>query len=197
MKKNALIIIAKYPETDSVKTRLKGSLPDEQRIAIYVSMLEDTVRKFRAVPHTDTFIAFAPEHAVEYFKRFGIGLISLMEGDLGERMHQAFSELFTKGYHYVCLVGTDIPDLSEQTVLNSFELLLSNDIVFGPALDGGYYLVAMKKLITEVFDQVPWSSNITLKKSIEQAARHGYSVGFTKTLSDIDTVEDLKKAGLL
>ncbi|MEN8265359.1 MAG: glycosyltransferase, partial [Nitrospirota bacterium] len=62
---------------------------------------------------------------------------------------------------------------------------------------GGYYLVGMRELIKEVFESIPWSSDQTLKKSIEQAKRFHFSIGLTKTLSDIDTIDDVKNAGLL
>jgi rSAM/selenodomain-associated transferase 1 len=197
MNKDALIIIAKYPAAGRVKTRLKGLMPDKKRLALYVTLLERTVEKLRAIPGVDTFIAYAPPDAEDYFSRFGIRLIPLFEGDLGERMRYAFTKVFADGYQKAALVGVDIPDLSTAIVLKSFELLSDNDIVFGPAKDGGYYLVGMKKLIREVFDNVPWSSDQTLKRSIDQAGKAGYSTAFTETLSDIDIIEDAKRAGLI
>jgi rSAM/selenodomain-associated transferase 1 len=197
MNENALIIIAKYPEKESVKTRLKGLMPDEKRVALYVSLLNHTVEKLRSVPGVDTFIAYAPVYAEEYFSRFVTGLIPLPDGDLGMRMFYAFEEVFHSGYRRAALVGADIPDLSVLIIQQAFVFLSESDIVYGPAKDGGYYLVGMRKLIREIFEKVQWSSEQTLKKSIEQAKKYGYSVAFTETLSDIDTVEDAKRAGLL
>lgn len=194
---NALIVIAKYPEKESVKTRLKDSMSDDDRIKLYVNFLNQTMEKLGSVPGVDTFIAFAPEDREEYFKQFNVNLIPLHEGDLGVRMLEAFRIVFSSGYQKAALVGVDIPDLTASIVLNAFDALADNDLVYGPATDGGYYLVGMSRLIKEVFESVPWSSVRTLRKSLDQAITFGYSVGFTEMLSDIDTIEDLKKAGLL
>ena len=193
--KNALIIIAKYPEINSVKTRLKGLIPDDKRLELYISLLKRTVQNLKSVPGVDTFIAFAPEEKKEYFLQFNVKLIPLHRGDLGVRMYEAFHEVFNAGYEKAALVGADIPDLNDSIVLNAFDLLNTNDLVYGPAKDGGYYLVAMRKLISEVFEEVPWSSDQTLRKSMEQADNHGYVIGFTENLSDIDTIEDVMNFG--
>lgn len=196
MSKNALIIIAKYPEEGTVKTRLKGVLSDQERLKLYVTLLTHTVEKLRAIHGVNTFIAFAPEGSHEYFSQFNVGLISLHKGDLGIRMFEAFKEVFDTGYQKAALVGADIPDLSASIILSAMNILSDNDLVYGPAKDGGYYLVGMSRLIREVFEDVPWSSDQTLKKSILKAEEYNYSVDFTETLSDIDTIDDLKRAGL-
>ncbi len=193
--KYALIIIAKYPDKDNVMTRLKGSLPDEKRLELYISLLKNTIHKLKEISGVDTFIAYAPSKAHEYFSGFGLKLIPLPEGDLGKRMYHAFSKIFSEGYQKAALVGVDIPELTSSIVLKAFELLIDNDIVFGPAKDGGYYLVGMKTLIKVLFEGVPWSSNQTLKKSMERAQQGGYSVALTEALSDMDTIEDVKRAG--
>jgi rSAM/selenodomain-associated transferase 1 len=195
MNKNALIIIAKYPEKDNVKTRLKGLMPDDKRLELYITLLKRTIEKLGSISGTDTYIAYAPENAQEYFSQFNVGLIPLHTADLGTRMFEAFTEVLNSGYKKAALVGADIPDLSASTILDAFTILSDKDLVYGPAEDGGYYLVGMRKLIKEVFKSVPWSSSQTLNKSLKQAKDFGYSVGFTNTLSDIDTIEDLKKYG--
>jgi len=194
--KNALIIIAKYPEKGKVKTRVRG-LSDDQRVELYEKLLNLTMEKLSSVPGVDTFIAFAPDSAEEYFKHFGVKLIPLPGSDLGAGMFQAFDRVFSEGYKKAALAGADIPDLSPAIILNAMGLLSTYDLVFGPAKDGGYYLVGMRMLIKEVFEDVPWSSDQTLNKSLDQAKKFNYSIGFTDTLSDIDTIEDVKKTGLL
>ncbi|NOZ67673.1 MAG: glycosyltransferase [Deferribacteres bacterium] len=197
MNRNALIIIAKYPEKEKVKTRLKGLIPDDKRIELYVALLNQTMEKLGRIEGVDTFIAFAPEDAGEYFLRFNVRLIPLQEGDLGAGMFHAFREVFNAGYEKALLVGADIPDISSRIIMNAFNALSGSDLVYGPAKDGGYYLVGMRKLIREVFEEVPWSSEKTLEKSLYQARRHGYSVALTETLNDIDTIDDAIRAGLL
>lgn len=193
---NALIIIAKQPEKGSVKTRLNGNMPEEKVLKLYTYLLEHTIHKLKAIPGVDTFIAYAPERAENYFLRFGVNLIVLPEGDLGTRMFHAFREVINRGYQKTALVGADIPDLSAAIILNAYDVLSTHDLVFGPARDGGYYLIGMRKLVREVFEDVPWSSDQTLKRSLDQTKKAGYSVDFTEILSDIDTIEDVKRAGI-
>jgi rSAM/selenodomain-associated transferase 1 len=197
MNRNALIIIAKRPDKKKVKTRLRNGMTDEQRVKLYTKFLEDTISRMRGIRGTDTFIAFAPDSAVNYFSRFSLSLLPLPERDLGNAMLYAFQEVFHKGYTNAVLVGVDIPRLSADIILKAFTILLHKDVVFGPARDGGYYLVGMRGFKKEIFQDVPWSSEQTLEKSIERADRFGYSIGMTELLRDIDTIEDARTAGLL
>lgn len=192
---NALIIIAKYPDSARVKTRLSRALTDSERVSFYTSLLEGTIGRLGALKGVDTVIAFAPGDSGDYFSRFGLGTVSLPEGDLGERMYYAFQEIFLKGYTKAALVGVDIPGLSGSIIVQAFELLSRHDVVFGPARDGGYYLIGMKEPVHALFDGVPWSSSLTLKKSIEAAEGSGLSFACTEMLSDIDTIEDMKRSG--
>jgi rSAM/selenodomain-associated transferase 1 len=195
--KNALIIIAKHPDKGSVKTRLSGMMTDEKRLKIYTFLLKSTFSRLGSINGVDTFIAFAPRQAERYFSSFGLYLLPLPDGDLGVRMFHAFREVFSNDYQKAALVGVDIPDLSPHIIQMGFELLNNSDIVFGPAQDGGYYLIGMKKPIHALFHEIPWSSEITLQKSMEKARNLGYTVSLTEKLSDIDTIEDVKKAGFL
>ena len=193
----ALIIIAKYPAKGSVKTRLKSHMHDDKILELYTHLLETTIQKLRSIDGVDTFIAYAPMEATSFFSQYNLGLLCLPEGDLGARMLPAFQDIFIKGYKNAVLVGADIPVLEPKYILNALRALSTHDLVYGPAEDGGYYLVGMSKPIKEVFENIPWSSAQTLKISLQQADRSGYSVDLIDTLSDIDTIDDVKKAGLL
>lgn len=194
---NALIIIAKLPQRDSVMTRLIGSMSDEKRIELYIYLLEHTIQKLKEIPEVDTFISYSPPGADSYFSRFGLNLLPLSKGDLGKRMFNAMSKVLTEGYQKAVLVGVDIPELSSSIILKAFELLSDNDVVYGPAKDGGYYLVGIKTLVKEIFQDVQWSTDQTLKQSLERAKICGCRVAMTETLYDIDTIEDVKRAGFL
>lgn len=197
MKHNALVIMAKEPHPAFVKTRLKKSLTDEKRLALYGRLLETTIEKLRSVPGVDTFIAYTPETALSFFKKFKLGLFPQAEGSLGDRMYNASRKVLDEGYRKAVLVGTDIPDISGSIVMNAFGLLSERDIVFGPAVDGGYYLVGLKRPIMELFEDIPWSSDRTLKESLDTAEKYGFTVATTETLLDIDTLDDVKRAGFI
>jgi rSAM/selenodomain-associated transferase 1 len=192
---NSLIIIAKHPEKATVKTRLSAVMSDEERLQLYTFLLKSSLQRLGAIRDVDTFIAFAPRAREDYFATFGLKLLPLPEGDLGERMYHAFQEVFHRGYTKAALVGVDIPELSGDIVLKAFDILSEYDVVFGPARDGGYYLIGMKKPIAELFEGIPWSSEKTLEKSIEKVQQMNYTFGLTEMLSDIDTMEDVRNAG--
>jgi rSAM/selenodomain-associated transferase 1 len=197
MNENALIIIAKRPDRDNVMTRLKEGMTDDERMELYIKLLKNTIIRLGNIPGVDTFIASAPQGAEVFFSRFSHSIIPLPPGDLGDRMLHAFTEVFGRGYEKASLVGVDIPELTGSIIQEAFGLLSHKDTVFGPARDGGYYLVGMRGLKKEIFVDVPWSSSQTLKESLLKAEQSGYSVGMTRMLSDIDTIDDARKYGLL
>ncbi|MCK4910086.1 MAG: TIGR04282 family arsenosugar biosynthesis glycosyltransferase [Thermodesulfovibrionales bacterium] len=200
MKAQALVIMAKAPEADNVKTRLKGSLTDDERVALYERLLCGTVERLRDIKDTDTFITYTPREHREYFNRFDLTLFA-QEGDgLGPRMHLALAHVLGMGYERAALVGVDIPGLGPGQVNEAMGLLDHADVVFGPALDGGYYLVAMHRALPEVFEGIEWSVPDTLRQSLDRAAGAGLLTALGPVLGDVDTPEDLadlERQGLL
>jgi rSAM/selenodomain-associated transferase 1 len=190
--KNAVIIFAKSPRIEDVKTRLAGRLSAGERLGLYRSLLEDTVEKLRRVPGADTFISYTPPEDGDYFEGFGLRTFPQAEGDLGLKMHAALARVLGEGYEKAILVGVDIPGLSSAVTERAFVLLEGSDVVFGPATDGGYYLVGLKRPEEAVFTGVEWSTVTTLTESVAKAEAAGLRVGYADTLSDIDRPEDLK-----
>ena len=188
--KYALIIFAKSPETGNVKTRLAGRLDDAERLKLYASMLDGTIEKLRTISKADTLVCYDGDE--KYFAKFGLRTFPQSEGDLGERMHLAMKGLFEEGYLKVVLVGVDIPGLTPRIVLNAFNLLSDSDAVFGPATDGGYYLVGLKSPNKKIFVDIEWSTNTTLKQTLAKAKEAGLKISITDILSDVDRPEDLK-----
>lgn len=193
-----LIIFAKKPIPGRVKTRLSPPLPEESAAALYACMLADTLAMAGGLPGVnlcicyqddpgggDYFAGLAPE--VELFPQRG--------GDLGERMAAALAERFAGGDGSVAIIGSDSPDLPPGHVLEAFRLLEEgSDAVFGPAEDGGYYLVAMKRVWPELFTSLPWSSPGLLTASLARAGERGIEVGLLPTWSDMDNCADLVMA---
>lgn len=189
---NSLIILAKSPLKDNVKTRLIGHLSDEERLNLYEYLLKNTITKLSDIPGVDSFISYSPADAGTYFSRFGLRMFPQSRGDIGERMFNAISRVLTSGYRKVALVGVDIPEISDSIVLRAFDLLTDNDIAIGPARDGGYYLVGLKAPVREIFEDMEWSTPQTLRQTLQKASSCGYSTALTETLSDIDTITDVK-----
>lgn len=174
-------------------TRLRACLSDEERVRLYKNLLEGAVRRLGGVPGADTLIAYWPPRAKAVFRHFGLEGFPQPEGDVGAKMHGAIKETLARGYGKAVVVGVDIPGLTQAIVMEAFGLLDERDVVFGPATDGGYYLVGMKAPCGEVFEGVQWSSDETLGQSVERASALGLSVALLQPLDDIDTPEDLEK----
>ncbi|MFQ5903698.1 MAG: TIGR04282 family arsenosugar biosynthesis glycosyltransferase [Candidatus Binatia bacterium] len=194
-KSRALVVMAKAPLVGSVKTRLCPSLTQAEAAAFYECLLEDTVSqlwKFRA---SDFWIAFAPE-GEEYFRRRfmkGIDLLAQRGRDLGERLHHVFVDLFHKGYEEIVVVGSDSPAISLSTIAQTYEQLRGEgcDVVLGPSSDGGYYAIGLKRPLAELFHQIPWSTQDTLKSTLERVRELGLKVELLPPAYDIDVEEDL------
>lgn len=195
--RRALVIFAKSPNRSPVKTRLALHLSDARRIGLYISLLEGTVRKLGRIEGVDTFISYSPAEEGRYFARFGLRMFPQSRGDIGRRMHNALKRVLGLGYEKAALVGVDIPELSDPLVLRAFDLLSESDVVFGPARDGGYYLVGLRKPCAEIFEGIEWSTCNTLMQSVERASELGLRTGLMEVLSDIDTPEDLENSDLL
>jgi uncharacterized protein len=114
------------------------------------------------------------------------------EGDLGDRMTGAFKFAFGQGYDRVVIIGTDCPGIDADLVRDGWHRLRQKDLVFGVASDGGYYLVGMRRLIPEIFQDIPWSSELVLSKTLTIVDRLDFTYDLLKTLSDIDRPEDLE-----
>ena len=116
--------------------------------------------------------------------------------DLGERMQNAFQDSFDKGYKKIIGVGTDLPDLNSATMQAGLDALKDNDAVFGPAEDGGYYLIGMNKMIPCIFQDKPWSQEGLLDITIAQLLQKGHSVKTLIELNDIDNIDDLRASSI-
>ncbi len=198
----ALIIFAKRPVPGRVKTRLSPPLSPEQAAELYRCMLEDILAKTANLAGVDQRIFYEPdEDAAAFFSGIAAGVTCApQEGkDLGERMANAFEELLAEGYGRVAIIGTDLPDLPLGYVEDAFELLESgeHDAVFGPAEDGGYYLLAMGEMHGELFRDVPWSTGEVLQKSLERGKEAGLSVALLPVWHDVDTADDLHRPELI
>lgn len=197
----ALVIFAKAPIPGEVKTRLCPPLTPDEAATLHGSfvldMLERTklaVAKLQLPFHR--YLACAPSSALVFFKimeeRQGVRLLDQIGEDLGQRMHRTSVDLFAKGYKQVIIVGTDVPTLPLSVYQEAFAMLGRSDVVLGPALDGGYYLIGLAQPAEKLFTGVPWSTDQVLAVTQQQAKALGLSVGLTTAWRDIDTIADLQ-----
>jgi len=143
----------------------------------------------------DRYLACAPSSTHVFFKimeeRQGVKLIDQVGDDLGGRMTQAFDVLFSRGYHRVVIVGTDVPTLPLDYFKQALAQLETHDLVLGPALDGGYYLIGLRKPAPDLFADIPWSTDRVLTLTQEKAHGLRLTTATIPPWRDVDTIEDL------
>ncbi|MHC1697687.1 MAG: TIGR04282 family arsenosugar biosynthesis glycosyltransferase [Geobacteraceae bacterium] len=194
----ALLIFAKQPLPGKVKTRLSPPCSFQTAAEIYRCMLTDTLVKVAELSAVERILFFEPScGAVDFFRGIFPGVRAFpQQGDgLGERLENAFETAFSLGFESAAAIGTDSPDLPLSYLEESFQLLEMGgvDAVFGPAEDGGYYLIALGSSCPGLFRNIPWSTNQVLEKSLRSATSLGLQVACLPAWHDMDTVEDLKR----
>lgn len=195
MKKLA-VIMAKEPVPGKVKTRFCPPLTPAEAADLYRCFLQDLMLEMEALADVEVAIAYTPARAEKTFldfRRKNYSLFAQQGNDLGTRMYRIFKEKLTEGYAAVTIIGSDCPDLPNRFVQMSFDILLDRhaDVVFGPSLDGGYYLVGMKKNRPSLFADIPWSTEVVLSTTLEKAAQSGIKVELLPAWSDLDSFQSL------
>ncbi len=197
----ALAIFAKAPVPGEVKTRLCPPLTPDEAATLHGSFVLDMLeRSTTAVTKLklplDRYLACAPSSALVFFKimeeRQHVKLIDQIGDDLGARMSHTFETLFARGYSQVLIVGTDVPTLPLDHYKQALALLETNDLVVGPALDGGYYLIGLKRLVPDLFVGIPWSTEKVLETTQGNATTLGLKTALLPPWRDVDTIADLQ-----
>lgn len=185
-----LIIFTKHPEPGKVKTRLAKDIGNEKAVEIYKMLVRHSrsiTSSIKAVKQV-WYAGEIPENDLWdeeiYSKKKQTG------SDLGERMLNAFKEGFEDGFKNIVIIGTDIFDIQSEDIELAFSSLKKNDFVIGPASDGGYYLLGMKSLNSEVFKNKNWSTSSVFPETMNDL--EGYKVKILPQRKDVDILEDLR-----
>ncbi len=197
----ALVIFAKAPIPGQVKTRLCPPLTPDEAATLHGSFVLDTLERSKIAvaklkSPIDRYLACAPSTTHVFFKimeeRHGVNVIDQIGDDLGERMNQAFEVIFSHEYHRALIIGTDVPTLPLDHFQHALVLLENHDLVLGPAVDGGYYLIGLKRMAPELFTGIPWSTDHVLKLTQEKAASLELKTALVPSWRDVDTIADLE-----
>lgn len=190
MKKNRLIVFVKNAVAGKVKTRLAKTVGDEEALSIYKQLLRITQRETSLV-EAQKEVWYAWEVGEDdiwddetFRKRVQV------EGDLGEKMTNAFRTSFEEGLEKVVLIGSDCPTLTAEILEEAFEMLENNDVVFGPSRDGGYYLIGMSSFKPEVLADISWSTEAVMQQTEKRANENAVKLAKLKILNDIDNEQD-------
>ncbi|MDB0040336.1 TIGR04282 family arsenosugar biosynthesis glycosyltransferase [Polaribacter sp.] len=191
MSKNLLLIFTRNPELGKVKTRLAKTIGEEKALAIYKFLLAHTKKVTENIA-CDKAVYYSVKVREDdlwngeiYQKKQQLG------EDLGIRMQNAFQDAFANGYEKVLIVGSDLIDLSEEIIEKGFLQLASNDVVIGPAEDGGYYLLGMKSVHPNVFKNKNWGTSTVREETLNDLKDK--KVHLLNELNDADVLDDIKE----
>jgi rSAM/selenodomain-associated transferase 1 len=189
-----IIVFAKAPRLGSVKTRLAASIGGDRALSAYVELLSRSLAAVKSFPHVE--IRYAPDDAellLAPFLERGWTAKPQGEGDLGLRLSRAFQESFDAGAAKVAIIGADCPYLVKKDFQNCWTSLNQNDLVLGPAADGGYWLIGLKQCYPELFRDIPWSSSDVLAQTLARGKGLHLKMDLLRILSDVDNVQDWKE----
>jgi rSAM/selenodomain-associated transferase 1 len=197
---SVLAVLTRAPSAGG-KSRLFAQLGRPPDASLLEALLLDTIDG-ATTPMAHAVVAVTPASACDEVRALmgrlkaapTIDVIPQPDGDLGERMRGTMSYLFDCGAHAVALIGSDLPAITPRPVAAAFELLAGDPdaLVLGPAADGGYYLVAARR-VPDVFSGIEWGSPRTLAQTQRAARAAGLHVRLLDLVSDVDTMENLRR----
>jgi rSAM/selenodomain-associated transferase 1 len=196
--KQIMMVFAKAPIPGQVKTRLGKDLGDKNAAIIYKKMLYAYLKKITRIPDITIQLWCYPDTRHPFFLKcardFDVKLMRQSGSDLGRRMFYAFRHNARRGSSIMILSGTDIPAIGAHDIKKSIRHLHNkSDVVLMPTLDGGYGLIAMKKSLPTVFNNMVWSTSKVLEHTLQRLKRRRLSVHLLAHRRDIDDRQDYRQ----
>ena len=190
---NAIIIFIKNPVAGKAKTRLAKDVGDDTALAIYKSLLNYT-RVISLLVSAKRYLFYGGEILNDEWDESSFVKKLQSGSDLGERMSNAFTDVLQE-HSKVIIIGSDCPQLDLITISEAYQALDDHDFVIGPSQDGGYYLIGMKELNADVFNDISWSTDTVCSQTIEKIKASNKTYNLLRKLSDVDYKEDWDKYG--
>lgn len=195
MSRTRVVIFARYPEPGRAKTRTIPALGDQGAAELQSANIDHTLKQVLqfAQSECEIEIRFTGATTEAMRERFGSATtyVDQGSGDLGERLERTVHDAFDQQVEHLLIIGTDCPDLTAQHLALADQALRHADLVLGPAVDGGYYLVGMRSKQLSIFRQIDWSTERVLDQTRRAASQDQLKVHELERLSDIDEPEDL------
>lgn len=196
----ALAMMCKAPISGASKTRLCPPLDFEDAARLsrcFIADVAATVAGISAAADVDGFVAYTPATAGTLLDEFvprDIGRLEQRGADLGERMLQVSEDLFALGYTGVCLIGADSPTMPAALVMRALDVLRQggDGAVIGPAIDGGYTLIGLKRRCSSLFTAISWSSSLVLAQTLDRAATARLPAVLLPPWYDVDDAATLR-----
>jgi rSAM/selenodomain-associated transferase 1 len=195
-----VLVFAKAPVSGRVKTRLTPPLPPDEAAALYEACLRDVIA-LCARERARVELWYDDEHSARaYFATEFPHLTQAPQarGHLGEKMHDAFVRSFADGAQRTLIFGSDVPTLPEAVLNAAVAALRDAEMVVGPTLDGGYYLIGFTDdawpRARQVFDDVAWSTDVVFRATVDKATQAGLRMHVLPGWYDVDTIADVRQA---
>jgi len=188
---DVLIIFVKNLELGNVKTRLANLIGDHNALIVYEALVDKTRE---TIEHLSVKKAIYYSNYIDEYDKFSNDKFSKrlqLGDDLGNRMQNTFQSVFNLGFKKAVIIGSDCWDLTPEIIEVAFEELDSHDFVLGPAVDGGYYLMGMKEMLSDVFNNKQWSTANVLVDTLIDIDNASKTKALLPTLSDVDYLSDL------
>ena len=193
---NAVVIMAKAPVPNEVKTRLIPALSPEEASNLYYCFLLDKITQVKSIHEARHFVAYTPVTSEAFLRSIippGFTLINQVGADLGERLANVSKNLFDRGAEKVVMLDSDTPNLPTDHIREGLSRLDGVDVVLGPCEDGGYYLIGMRSYIPELFSGIPWSTSEVAELTMKKTKAFGLTVSLLPEWYDVDTMIDLER----
>ena len=196
--REALVVMARVPSDRRGKSRLTRDLGSEHLDELRRALLLDTLEAVRGIADADLFVACEPADSIAEMRDLvgdGARLFPQQGDTLGDRMRNAFERLFAAGYSAVVMIGSDLPSLPTSHLAHAFQYMRDRPdaVVIGPATDGGYYLIGLRRLCSALFTSIGLSTADVLTTTTSIAETCGLTVLFVSPWHDVDTVDDLRR----
>jgi rSAM/selenodomain-associated transferase 1 len=194
--RNKLIVFTRYPEPGQTKTRLIPVLGKQGAANLHRLMAQKTIARTRSIENSgglsvEIYYAGGSQQLMQDWLGPDFIYHNQGPGDLGAKMAAAFQNCFDSGIDKVALIGTDCPDLKAEIMSKAFDELDRSDLVLGPAQDGGYYLIGLRRSLPELFSGINWGTDEVLAQTRAIAQKLALNIAELPTLTDIDRPEDL------
>ena len=191
MAPDRLIIFVKAPRLGTVKTRLAQGIGSEAAAAAYCTLVETLLQNLATLPEVE--LRCAPDDGageIEPWRRTHWRVRPQGHGDLGERLAGAFADAFAGGAQRVVIIGSDCPRVTAQDIADAWTALGRQEVVLGPATDGGYWLIGLRSPQLALFQEIHWSTDAVFRETKARACAAKLSVHLLRELSDVDTESD-------
>lgn len=194
-----IIVFTRYPQAGKVKTRLIDRLGPQGAASLHDQLTKQVISSIAPILQTGQAqlqVSYCGATAQEMTDWLGQDIFFTRQqgNDLGKRMQHAFEQVWQQGAEKVLLIGSDCPSIDADIIRSGLNALQTHDLVLGPAVDGGYYLIGLHadfRGYELLFQHIDWGTEQVLQQTIERAERASLSYTLLPKLHDIDRPEDL------